>query len=56
MLNNNMIRKDLYEVPEQEPIIILDRKSAVDMAENGKDTKHKIHIYRRTHFVINGEE
>ena len=26
------------------------------MANNGKDTKHTKHIYRRIHFVRNGEK
>ena len=26
------------------------------MADNGKDTKHTRHIYRRVHFVSNGEK
>ena len=33
----------------------MDSNSAVCMAKNGKDTKHKIHISRRVHFVRNGE-
>ena len=37
-------------------MIFLDRKSAMCMAENGKDTKHTRHIARRIHFVRNGEK
>ena len=34
----------------------MDRKSAISMANNGKYTKHTIHIYRRIQLVRNGEE
>ena len=51
-----MIKKDPDVVPEQAPIIILDIKSDVCMANNGKDTKHIRHISRIIHIVINGEE
>ena len=37
------------------PLIILDSKSAVCMANNGKGTKHKRKIARRVHLVRNGE-
>ena len=40
----------------QAPLIVLDGKSTVCMYNNGKDTKHTRHIYRRMHFVRNGEE
>ena len=43
-------------VPEQVSIIILDIKSAICMAKNGKDTKHTRHIPIGMHFVINGKE
>ena len=32
MLNSELLNKDLYVIPEQETIIILDSKSAVCMA------------------------
>ena len=38
------------------PLIVLDSKSAMCMAKNGKDTKHTIHIVRIMHFVRNGEK
>ena len=41
--------------PEEAPLIILDSKSDVCMAKNGKDTKHKRHISRRVHLVKNGK-
>ena len=34
----------------------MDSKSSVCMDKNGKDTKHTGHIYRRVHFVRNGEK
>ena len=37
-------------------MIFLDRKSAMCMAKNGKDTKHTRHIARRMNFVRNGEK
>ena len=56
ILNNYFLNKDLDVVPEQAPLIILDRKSAMYMSKNGKDTKHTRHIARRMHFVKNCEE
>ena len=43
-------------VPEEYPLIVLDSKSAMCMANNGKYTKHTRHITRRMHFVRNGEK
>ena len=43
-------------VPEQVPLIILDIKSAICIANIGKDTKHTRHISRIIHFVTNREE
>ena len=43
-------------VPKEAPLIFLDRKFALCMAKNGKDSKHTIHIARRMHFVRNGEK
>ena len=39
MLNIELMNKDTDVVPEKAPLIILDRKSAVCMANNSKDTK-----------------
>ena len=36
-------------------MIVLDSKSAMFMAKNGKYTKNIRHIARRMHFVRNGE-
>ena len=43
-------------VPEEAPLIVLDSKSAMCMAKDGKDNKHIRHIARRMHFVRNGEK
>ena len=43
-------------VPKEAHLILLDSKSAMCMANNGKDTKHTRHISRRMHFVKNGEK
>ena len=56
MLNNELMKKDINLVPEQAPLIILDRKSSVFMYNDVKDTKHTRHISRRIQFWINGEE
>ena len=54
MLINELLNKNPDIVPKEAPLIALDRKSAVCMAKNGKDTKHTRHIARRMHFVRNG--
>ena len=56
MFIHELLNKDLYIVPEEAHLILLDRKSAMCMAQNGKDTKHARHIARRMHFVRNGEK
>ena len=55
MLNSELSNKDQDVVPEKAPIILLDRKLSVFMANNGKDTKHTRHISRRMNFVRNGK-
>ena len=54
MLINDFFSKYQDIVPEKAPLIILDSKSDVCMANNGKDTKHKRNIPRRIHLVRNG--
>ena len=56
MLVREFLNKDPDIVPEEAPLIVLDSKSAMCMAKNGKDTKHTRHIARRMHFVRNGEK
>ena len=56
ILIHYLLNKDIDIVPEESPLIILDSKSAVCMAKNGKDSKHTRHIARRVHFLINGDK
>ena len=44
MLIHELLGKDPDIVPEEYPLIVLESKSAVCMANNGKDTKHTRHI------------
>ena len=56
MLIHELLNKDPDIVTEESPLIVLDRKSAMCMANNGKDTKHTRHIARIMHLVRNGEK
>ena len=56
MLIHEFLNKDPDIVPEEAPLIILEGKSAVFMAKNGKDAKNTRHIASRIHFVRNGEK
>ena len=56
ILINELLNKDLDIVPEEAPLIVFDSKSAMCMADNGKDTKRTTHIARRMNFVRNGEK
>ena len=53
MFINELLNKDLDIVPEEAPLIVLDSKSTMCMAKNGKDTKHTRHIARIMHLVRN---
>ena len=53
MLIHEFLNEDSYMVPKEDPLIVVDSKSAMCMAKNGKDTKHTRHIARRMHFVRN---
>ena len=55
MLIHELLNEDPDIVPEESPIIILDRKYAVCIYNNGKDNKHTRNITRRVHLVRNGE-
>ena len=55
-LIHEFLNKDPYIVPEEAPLIILDRKSAVCMSKNGKDNKQNRNISRGVHLVIYGEK
>ena len=50
------MNKDPDIVPEEAPLILLDIKSDICMAKNGKDTNHTRHITRRIHFLRNSEK
>ena len=54
MLINELLKNDLDIVQEEAPLIILDSKSEIFMAKNGKYTKHTRHIASIIIFVING--
>ena len=56
MLIHELLNKDPDIVPEEAPLIVLYRKSAMCMDKNGKDAKHTRHISRRMHFLSNGEK
>ena len=56
MLIHELFNKDPDIVPEEAPLIVLDSKSFMCMAKNGKDIKHTRHIASRMHFVRNGEK
>ena len=56
ILIHELLNKDTDIVPEEAPLIVLDGKCAMFVANNGKDTKHTRNIARRMHFVRNGEK
>ena len=56
MLIRNFLNKDTDRIPEENPLIILDSKSAVCMSKNVKYTNHTIYISRRLHSASNGEK
>ena len=56
MLVHELLNEDPDMVPKEAPLIVFDSKSAMCMANNGKDTKHTRNIARRMHFVSNGEK
>ena len=56
MLIHEFLNKYPDMVPNEDPLIVLDNKSTMCMAKNGKDTKHTRHIAKRMHFVRNGEK
>ena len=51
-----MINEVTDMVPKEAPLIVLDSKTDICMAKNGKDTKHTRHVARRMHIVRNGEK
>ena len=55
ILIHELLNKDPDIVPEEAPLIVLDRKSAMCMSNNGKDTKQTGHIASRMHFCKEGK-
>ena len=51
MLVHEFLNEDPCMVPKEDHLIVLERKSAMCMAKNGRDTKHNRHIARIMHFV-----
>ena len=56
MFIHELLNEDPDMVPKEAPLIVLDSKSAMCIAKNGKDTKHTRHIARRMRFLRNGEK
>ena len=56
MLIHELLNKDPDIVPDEAPLIVLDIKSSVCMAKNGKYTKHTRHNERRVHSARNGKK
>ena len=56
VLINEFLNKDPNIFPEESHLIVLDSKSSMCMANNGKDDKHTRQIARRMHFVRNVEK
>ena len=56
MLVHELFNEDPDMVPKEAPLIVLDSKSAMCVAKNGRDTKHTRHIARIINFVRNGEK
>ena len=56
MLMNEFLNNNTYIFTEEEPLIILDSKSAVCMDNNCKDTKNTRHITRKVNLVRNDEK
>ena len=54
MLIHEFLNKDPEIVPQEAPMIVLGSKSAMCIANNGKDTKQTRKIARIMHFVRNG--
>ena len=54
MLIHELLDKDTDILPEEAPMILFDGKSAMFMANNGKDSKHTRHIASIMYSVSNG--
>ena len=56
MLVHELLNEDPDMFPKEDPLIVLDIKSAMCMDKNGNNTKHTRQIARRMHFVRNVEK
>ena len=56
ILINELFHKDPDMVTEKDTLSIVDSKSEVCMAKDGKDSKNTNNISIRVHFVGNGEK
>ena len=56
MLIHKFQNKDPYIVLEEAPLIVLDSKSTIYMANNGKYNNHTRQIERMMYFLRNGEK
>ena len=56
ILIHELLNKDPDIVPEEAPLIVVDIKATMFMANNGKYNKHIRHIARWMNFVSNGEK
>ena len=56
MIVHELLNEDPDMVPKEAPLVVLDSKSSMCMANNGKDIKHTRHIARRMHFLRNEEK
>ena len=56
MLINELLKRYPDIFPEEPPLIILDFKSAVCIAKNGKDTKHTRYIPKKVNLERNSEK
>ena len=54
ILIHEFLKKDSDSVPEEDPLIALDRKSTMCVSKNDEDTNHTKHIARIMHLVRNG--
>ena len=50
MLIHELLNEDTDMVPKEDPLILLDSKSAICMYKNGNDTKHTRHICKENAF------
>ena len=56
ILINELLNKDTDIVPEEAPLVLLDSKSHMYLANTGKDTKHTSQISNIMDLVRNGEK